>query len=182
MISLKRALEHVDKLKSHKDQAIAVGQIKSAALTCRYPLEDFLAQIRKYELSLGLGRSSGIIKNTGKKMEWAFARKEEVIKIRNYLNIHIGTINMLLIQQGLEMLDMVSQLSERNQDDLQRCVEDCSGAVKDVRGDITAQGLATKENQSMLAKLFYLISAEITAPIKSLNEMVAQVWYVNLIM
>jgi len=178
LISLKRALEHVGKLKPHKDQAIAVGQIKTAALACRYPLEDFLAKIGKYEQSLGLGRSSGIIKNSGKKIEWAFAREEEVIKLRNYLNIRIGTINMLLIQQGLEMLDMVSQLSERNQRDLQRCVEDCSRAVKDVRGDVIAQSSAIQENQSMIAKLFYRVSAEIRAPLRSLNEMVAQLWYV----
>ena len=171
----------MDKLTARKNQALAVGQIKSAALTCRYPLEDFLAKIRKYEYSLGVGKTSGVIRDTGKKIEWAFSRKDEVIKLRNYLSIHIGTINMLMIRHGLEILDVVSQQADRNQEDLQRCVEDCSCAVKNIQGDVAAQGTAIKENKSMILQLLYMVCREVTAPLKSLNEMVARVWYVIMI-
>ena len=171
----------MDKLKADNAQALAVGQIKSAALTCRYPLEEFLAKIRKYEQVLDVGRTGGIIRDTGKKIEWAFSRKDEVTKLRNYLNIHIGTINMLMIRQGLEVLDVVSRQADRNQEDLQRCVEDCSSAVKNIQGDIAAQVRAVKANESLIFKLFHVVCREIIAPLKSLNEMVAQVWYVIIV-
>lgn len=37
ILSLQRALSQVDKLKGRGDQAIAIDQIKCAALTCEYP-------------------------------------------------------------------------------------------------------------------------------------------------
>ena len=88
----------MDKLQGRSDQAIAVGQIKCAALTCKYPLEAFLAKIQRYEESLGLGKSVGKIKDTGRKVQYAFGKKDEAGKLWNYLNIYIRTINMLLVQ------------------------------------------------------------------------------------
>ena len=121
--SLKTALGQVDKLKGRSDQAIAVDQIKCAALTCRYPLEAFLARIQKYEESLGLGKSIGKIKDTGRKVQYAFGKNDEASKLRDYLNIHIGTINMLLVQQGLEMLDIASEQTSKNQEELRDKIE-----------------------------------------------------------
>ena len=97
MCSLGRDLDHVDKLKERGNQAIAVDQIKCAALTCQYPPEDLLSKIKKHEKNLGL-ESSGMLKDAGRKIQWAFGKRDEVNRLRDYLNIHIGTINMLLAQ------------------------------------------------------------------------------------
>lgn len=166
----------MDTLKGDGDQAIAVEQIKYAALTCRYQLEEFLSKIRRYEKSLGLGQSIGRIKDAGRKVQYAFGKQEEANTLRNYLNIHIGTINMLLVRQGLEMLDVASERSDKNQDELRDRIEGSSRELREVRGNVEAQALAVRENNSIIQKLFWMVSGEIAAPLKSLSQTVAKVW------
>lgn len=174
--SLKRALSQVDKLKGRGDQTIAVDQIKCAALTCRYPLEEFLAKIENYKRSLGLGRSAGIFKDAGRKVQYAFGRNDDGNTLRSYLNIHIGTINMLLVRQGLEMLDVASEQTVKNQEELRDRIEGSSRELREVRGNVEAQVLAVRENNSIIQKLFWMVSGEIAAPLKSLSQTVAKVW------
>ena len=174
--SLQRALSQVDKLKGRGDQAIAVAQIKCAALICRYPLENFLAKIKKYEKSLGLGKSVGKIKDAGKKVQYAFGKKDEADTLRTYLNMHIGTINMLLVRQGLEMLDVASEQTDKNQEELRDRIEGSSRELREVRGNVEAQALAVRENNSIIQKLFWMVSGELAAPLKSLSQTVAKVW------
>ena len=176
MGSLKRALIQVDKLKGRGDQAIAIDQIKCAALTCRYPLEEFLAKIQKYEKSLGLVNSIGKIKDAGRKVQYAFGKKDEANTLRSYLNIHIGTINMLLLQQGLELLDVASEQTDKNQEGLRDIIEVSSRELREVRGNVEAQTLAVRENKSITQKLFWMVSGEIAAPLRSLGRTVAKVW------
>ena len=174
--SLGRALTQVDKLKGRGDQAIAIDQIKYAALTCRYPLENFLARIQKYEKSLGPGKTAGRLKDAGRKIQYAFGKKDEVNTLRNYLNLHIGTINILLVRQGLEMLDIASEYIEKNQEELMDRIEFSSKELREVSGNVEAQALAVRENKSMIQKLFWMVSGEIAAPLKSLGQTVANVW------
>ena len=166
----------MDKLKGRSDQAIAIGQIKCAALTCRYPLEAFLAKIKRYEESLGLGKSVGKIKDAGRKVQYALGKKDEAGKLRNYLNIHIGTINMLLVQQGLEMLDVASEQTSKNQEELRDRIEASSKELREMRGNTEAQAFAVRENTSSIQKLFWMVSGEVAAPLKILTQTVAKVW------
>lgn len=166
----------MDKLKGRGDQAVAVDLIKCTALTCRYPLEEFLAKIQKYEKSLGLGGSGGKIKDAGRKIQYAFGKKDEANTLRNYLNVHIGTINMLLVRSGLEMLDVASEQRDKNQEELRDRIEGSSRELTEVRGNVEAQALAIRENNSIIQKLFCMVSGEIAAPLKSLSQTVAKVW------
>lgn len=174
--SLGRALAHIDKLKGHGDQAVAVDQIKCATLTCKYPLEEFLHKIQRYERSLGLGKSVKRIGDIGEKIQYGFRRKDEADRLRNYLNIHIGTINMLLIRQGLELLDLSSDQINKNHQELRDEIEDSSRDLREVRGNVEAQTLTIKENNSLIQKLFWMVSGELSAPLKSLSQTVAKVW------
>ena len=166
----------MDKLKGRSDQAIAVGQIKCAALTCRYSLEAFLAKIQIYEESLGLGKSVGKFKDAARKVQYALGKKDEAGKLRNYLNIHIGIINELLVLQGLEMLDVASEQTSKNQEELRDRIKASSEEVGEVRGNIEAQALAVRENTSLIQKLFWMVSGEVAAPLRSLSQTVAKVW------
>ena len=174
--SLGRALTHVDKLKGRGDQAVAVDQIKCAALTCRYPLEEFLIKIQRYKRSLGLEKSTKRIRDIGKKIQYRFRKMDKADRLRNYLNIHIGTINMLLIRQGLELLDLSSEQIYKNHQELRDGIKDSSRDLREVRGNVEAQTLAFKENNSLIQKLFWMVSGEIAAPLKSLGQTVAKVW------
>ena len=174
--SLRRALNQVDKLKGRGDQAIAIDRIKCAALTCKYPLEQFLAKIQKYEKSLGLGKSVAKVRDAGRKIQYALGRRDEANMLRNYLNLHIGTINMLMLQEGLERLDVASEKSEKNQEETKDGIKVCSRELKGVKGSVEAQVLAVRENNSILQKLFCMVSGEIAAPLKTLSQTVAKVW------
>ena len=96
--------------------------------------------------------------------------------LRSYLDIHIGTINMLLLGQGLEMLDAAREERDKGQDELRDRIEDSSRELREVRGNTEAQGLAVRENNSMLRKVFWMVSGDIAAPLKALSQAVAKVW------
>ncbi|KAK0506962.1 hypothetical protein JMJ35_010662 [Cladonia borealis] len=152
--NLKTALGQVDKLKGRSDQAIAVDQIKCAALTCRYPLEAFLAKIEKYEESLGLEKSVGKVKDASRKVQYALGKKDEA---------------------GLEMLDIASERTSKNQEELRDRIEASSKELGEIRGNVEAQAFAVRENTSLIQKLFWMVSGEVAAPLKSLGQTVAKV-------
>ena len=129
--NLQRALQHVDKLKVPLggDQEPAINAIKCAALMCKHPLAEFLTKIKKYEASLGLGPSRGKISNLETKIRWGLSKKDEALKLRNYLNIHIGSINMMLMAHGLEMLTMAADQSAQDRNDLVKRIEETQSAL-----------------------------------------------------
>ena len=176
MCSLKGALSQVDKLKGCGDQAIAIDRIKCAALTCKYPLEQFLAKIIKYDKSLGLGKSVDKVRDAGRKIQFALGRKEEAHRLRSYLNMHIGTMNMLMVQNGLEKLDVASEQSKKNQEETRNGFEARSRELKEMKGDVEALVLAVRENNSMIQKLFGVVGGEIAAPLTTLIQTVAKIW------
>lgn len=171
------ALEHVDKLNGPPSQALAIDQIKCSALTCRYPLEDFLNKIRKFEKSLGLRQSNNKLKDAGRKAQWAFGlgKRDEVNRLRSYLAIHIDIINMQLIQQGLERLELASMERHTDHEALKCCMEESARELKDVRGDVEAQSFAIRQAVSMIQNLLGIVSGKIISPLEALTGAVSKV-------
>lgn len=102
---LQRALHEIEYLKTTPNQEAAVNGIKVAALMCQYPLDDFCAKLKKFD---GLGFTAGktrsrleTMKLWTRKLQWGFCMKEEVEKLRTYIVVHVGSLNMRLITQGL---------------------------------------------------------------------------------
>lgn len=156
-----------------------MDEIKCAALTCRYPLESFLVKIRKYEKTLGLGKTGGSLKSVGHRLCWAFGTKEEVDRLRNYLNIHVGTINMMLATKGLGQMEVASSKANDTQAAMKDHIERSSMEFNSFRGDIHAQSLAIQENRSIMSKLLQVVGGEVAAPLRSLSDIVTKVWYVK---
>ena len=52
--------------------------------------------------------------------------EDDGTKLRDYLGMHIGTINMLLLRQGLEMLDIAAEQTDKNPADLKNNIEGSS--------------------------------------------------------
>lgn len=123
-----------------------------------------------------MGKSVGKIKDAGRKVQYAFGKNDEAGKLRNYLNIHIGTINMLLVRQGLEMLDIASEQTSKNQEELRDRIDASSKELGEMRGNVEAQALAVRENTTLIQKLFWMVTGEVAAPLKSLSQTVAKVW------
>ena len=102
---LQRALHEIEHLKSTSSQQAAVNGIKAAALICKYPLDDFGAKLKRFErLGVDGGRVRSrleTMKLWTKKLHWGFCMKEEVEKLRTYIVVHVGSLNMRLVTQGL---------------------------------------------------------------------------------
>ena len=181
MTSLARALHHVDHLKGPPSQTVAIDQIKCAALMCRQPLEDFQRKIQKFEKNLGICHSGGMLKSAARKAQWTFGlgKQDEVGRLRNYLDIHIGIINMQLIQHGFEKVDIASEERAADHKALQNSMAEYVREMKDVGGGFQAQALVVKENNSMMQTLLGMICGDISAPLKALTEVVTKVWYVH---
>ena len=102
---LQRALHEIERLQCSPMQQPAVNAIKVAALMCQHPLEDFAGKMKKYE-SLGIDRGGklgkrDLLKMWGKKLSWGFVMEEELLRLRAYLVVHVGSLNMRLMTQGL---------------------------------------------------------------------------------
>jgi hypothetical protein len=184
--SLDRALKTLDKLHpdsdggsdSHRASAATLDGIKCAALTCRYPLEEFLRKIKKYEGNLGIVASSSASKTKGvlRRVEWVWSKKDETKKLQSYLSIHVGTINMLLVEHGLEKLDFVSKQSMENQRDIQRSFENANAMMVHIESHTTSQALVVEDNNKMLKNLLSIVRRDIVIPLKAFTSMVARVW------
>ena len=181
MISLRQALDHVDKLKGPPSQALTIDSIKLATLTCRHPLEEFQAKIVKHEKGLGLGKSEGRLKDAGHRVQWGLGggRNSEVNRLRNYLNVHLNIINTLLLKQGLEQLDIASEQRQTNQNALEKSIKDSLQDLRDVRQNVEEQVLAVRENKTILQTLLNIVGGHIDAPLKALTGVVTKVWYVS---
>ena len=166
----------MEKLKGQGDQAIAIEQIRCIALSCSLPLEQFLAKIQKFEKSLGVGKSAGRLKDAGRKVQYAFGSRDEVNGIRIYLSRHIEIINMRIGLLGLELLDVASETIDRNQEELRNSIIKSDRELMEVKSMVETLALASRENVSVLKKLFWVITAEIVAPLKSLSHTATSVW------
>jgi hypothetical protein len=175
--SLNHALKHLDKLPANT-RCSSLESIKYTALTCRLPLEQFLGKIQKYDRSLGIwAGEANPVKNTADKLKWAFREKDEINKLQSYLNMHIGTINMLLAEHGLERMNLASEKGELHQLHIRERLENTNSIMQRIKDSVRAQAIVGQNNNSILTTLFRMVSGELHSSLKSLGEIVAKVWY-----
>lgn len=117
-----------------------------------------------------MGSSTGKVKDAGKKLQYAFGKRDEANKLRKHLSIYTGIINMLLTERVLELPAVASEQTNKNQEELRNMMEGSSRELGEVKGDLKAQALAVRGNWSMIRKLLCMFSGEIEAPLKSLSQ------------
>ena len=64
--SLQKTLHHINQLDPSSMRAVDLNQIKSSAIMCLYPLQEFFKNMQKYDESLGIGNHSKYWKRIGK--------------------------------------------------------------------------------------------------------------------
>ncbi|PVH98837.1 hypothetical protein DM02DRAFT_680954 [Periconia macrospinosa] len=174
--SLQNALQHLDKLQNENTSlSHDLDSIKYAALSCRRPLEAFLGNMRKYESTLGVWSKSTVMNNTAKKLGWGLGRKEEVRKLQAYLNIHIGTINILLAEHGLAKMELASDKATADHLQVKDILESTRGIVERISSSLKVQNMVVEKVQAMLERMFGMISGDLIASYRSLGDMVAKV-------
>ena len=111
---LQRALHGIEHLKSDPSQEAAINGIKLAALMCQHPLDEFAGKLRDFEGLSGTAANKATkleaAKLCVKKLKWGFCMKEEVNKLRAYIVVHVGSLNMRLIMQGLRVLALLDRI------------------------------------------------------------------------
>ena len=48
-----------------------------------------------------------------------------------------------------------------------------------MRGDVQAEALSVRKNNSTIQKLFWMVGSDVAAPVRALVDMVTRVWYVS---
>ena len=180
--SLQKALHHVDKLKASDEQQPRVNAIKCAALMCQHPLSEFLTKAQKFEDSLGIGKSKGVFRDLEKKARWGLCKKDDVRRLRDYLNVHVGSINMLLMAHGLEMLNVATEQATNDNMGLQKDLEGSRTAVLEVKEKLMAQQVMMRGNATLLSRIFGIIGGDVVPQLhalgyQSLANEPTNIWY-----
>ena len=121
-----------------------------------------------------------MLRQAAKKAQWAFGlgKQAEVDRLRSYLDIHIGVINMQLIQYGFEKVDVASAERAADHQALKNSMDESVREVKGIRGDVQAQLLPVKEIKTMIQTLLDMLGGDFSAPLEALTGVVTKIWYV----
>jgi len=175
---LQTALVHLDKLTT-AEPSRELDSIKYAALSSRRPLEEFLARIRKYDKSLGEGSKSNSIKGAVDKIKFPLCHGDEIRKLQAYLSVHIGTINILLAEHGLERMNLAVKRSQANHEQIKGQLQDTTSLLSRIQSSVVCQARAVFESMSTLEAVYRFLRGELSASLKSFETAVARVWYVS---
>ena len=180
LCDLDAALVRLDKLHSNKSTDPSLESLKYAALSCRRPLEDFQASIKKYDKSLGLGSSGRCIRSTPSKLSWTFQQKKALSQLQKYLDIHVAGINIKLNGYGLEKLDCISKEIGTCQLQNQEELEKISDTLEGVRNYIEEQPTELHPQNSTVNRLYQIACEDFPASWNFLVEKIRHIWYVGL--
>jgi hypothetical protein len=177
LCSLEKALQHLDKLQSDSStQDRTIQSIKYAALLCRQPLEQFLVKIKKFESPLGVWAKGQTSKGFVRKVQWSLGMKNEIAKLQGYLNIHIATINLLLVQHGLEKMDLIQQKAETDNLQVRERLDQAGDVIARIENSVVGQMALVQQTHTMTRNLLNMIFGEFRTSWRSLGQMVAQLW------
>ncbi|KAI0890777.1 hypothetical protein F4806DRAFT_371146 [Annulohypoxylon nitens] len=170
---LQAALIHLDKLTKTKTSEV-LDAIKYAALSCRRPLEEFLYKIRKYETSLGTHSKRNSITAIIDTIKFPLAHKDEIQRLQTYLNVHIGTINILLVEYGLEKIQLETATTEASQLKAKQLLEDMGNLLGRMQTSLLSQTRAVLGNIFVLERIYRMLNGELRVSIKHLADAVAK--------
>jgi len=70
--------------------------IKLVTLSCRHTLNTFYTNIKKYDRSLSVTSRVGMMRASGKMVQWGLLMQADVVKLRSYVAAHVGSLNTLI--------------------------------------------------------------------------------------
>lgn len=147
--TLDKALKMVDKLPAANSGTIDL--IKCVALSCRIPLEQFMAKIEKYEPSLGPRSTLSTSKTVISKLKWP-SKAHDIDRLQKYILVHLGTINILLQQYRLEQFGDI-------QESLRQL--DLNNKATATAASIQHQATLVHASYRMVGTLFGIVSGEL---------------------
>ncbi|KAI0386038.1 hypothetical protein F5Y04DRAFT_162316 [Hypomontagnella monticulosa] len=150
---LQITLGHLKGLYNSGPSSDVLRSIELAVSTFKALLGPFLLKIRKFDKSLGLRAGDGVVKSTSNKLRWGLGQKEEVDKLRDKLNFHIGIINILLNKHILEKMGLEAEKAAAGQLRVESELENTRGAIEDIGSSFAMQASVTQSIQSMVTRI-----------------------------
>jgi hypothetical protein len=110
------------------------------------------------------------------KLQWTFGEKDDIKQLQTYLNIHIGTINMMLTEHGLEQMDLQGRKAEENALQIRHDLDKTHERLVDIQADLTGQAVVLRTMHSMLGNLCGMVRGELKTTLQQMFQAVNIVW------
>jgi hypothetical protein len=104
------------------------------------------------------------------------SEKDEIRKMQSYLSVHVGTLNILLAEYGLETISVTQEKAKSEHSEIRARLETAKGVIVQVRDSVAKQAAAVYSAASLLERLYKLVSGEIRTSLKSLENTVTSAW------
>lgn len=113
---LENVLRRVVALEPNASNIEHVDAIRSLALSCQIPIQEFLAKLKAYESALGPIPTRKF--QAGRKLQWAFHMVEEVNKMRALVAARTESISLRLAMHSSEALSRMEAQSSQHHNDV----------------------------------------------------------------
>ncbi|KAK3375630.1 hypothetical protein B0T24DRAFT_664789 [Lasiosphaeria ovina] len=117
-------------------------------------------RVKKYEGRLGPRSSSGTFRGTIDKISW-MNKADDVDRLRKYLGVHLGTINIMLLEHGLQALDVSSRAVQGQYDSIQERVKHIDTVITTTSNEVQGQGSLVRVTHNLLNTVFGMVNGEI---------------------
>ena len=169
--SLEKALQLLDNLRSDSSsQDRTIQSIKFAALSCRQPLEQFLAKIKKFDSTLDVWAKGQTSKSIVRKVQWGLGMKNEVIKLQGYLDLHIATINMLLAEHSLEKMSLAQERANSDSFQIHERLGQAQNVIERIGNTVTGQMALIQHTNTTMRNLMNMICGDFMTSWRSLSQ------------
>jgi len=101
--------------------------------------------------------------------------KEECQRLQSYLNLHLSSINALLLQYGLDTMELEGKAAVESSNEVKGLILAAREKTDQVSGDLSLQGQLITQTNGVIEKLI-ATTAEWSGPWKALHEMVSRIW------
>lgn len=173
---LQTALIHIDRLAT-TESSQQLESIKYATLSCRRPLENFLTQIQQYGKSLGEGSRPNSVKAVIDRIKFPLCHYDDVQRLQSYLSVHIGSINLLLAEYGLEKMKLAADKNEMEHLQIKETLEESNGILSRIQNGVVCQSLSVFKSISILEKVYKTLGGEVRTSLQSFGKMLEKIWY-----
>lgn len=165
---LQRALDELEHLKPRPGQEIAVNSVKVASLLCRYPLEEFQAKMKRYQLLSNLGppKKLDAVEGWARKVQWNVSMPDKAQKLRAYIAAHVGSLTMRLFTLGLTTMTMAKKEASE---------QDCL-----LQKGLKIQMTLVTENIAKVETLYSLVTSQVVPQLQNLVGLAGKVLTKNL--
>ncbi|KPI45917.1 uncharacterized protein AB675_752 [Cyphellophora attinorum] len=94
--SLRRILDELESFQPSDSDSAYVNAIRGAARAAKFPLDDFLAKMEKYEPALNPTNRASISRRAPRSVKWALWVEEEVEKLQIALDAQCSSLSLLM--------------------------------------------------------------------------------------